>query len=208
MPIDRSGVVPILVFVVIAVVALSVGALITGTLLLASALFLAYFFRDPHREPGDVPPNAVLAAADGRVVSAGPGLGPDDRQWNIVSVFLSPFDVHVNRISADGRVHRVAYVKGRFRPTWLSGSLSANSHNDVWINHGGQDIVLRQIAGVVVRRIECRVSPGQNVASGQRYGIMKFGSRLDVFLPMNSTLAVSSGQRVTAGRTVIAQLVK
>lgn len=175
--------------------------LVVGVAVVATVFFM-YFFRDPDRTVAQVD-NEVLAAADGRVVEAGSADGPDGRRWEVVRVFLSPFDVHVNRVSVSGQVRRVTYVKGQFRPTWFKGALSSNSHNDLWIRSGNHDVVLRQIAGIVVRRIECRLVVGQDVVAGSRYGIMKFGSRLDVFLPEGSTLSVTPGQRVSAGRSVI-----
>lgn len=168
----------------------------------------AFFFRDPERlVPSD--PGAVIAPADGRIVVAGPavdGAAPDG-QWTQVSTFLSPIDVHVNRVPVSGKVVRVQYRPGRFRPAYQAEASSENERNDVWLETAGGDAVLcRQITGVLVRRVVCRVSAGDRVVAGNRLGVMKFGSRIDLFLPPRAALKVAVGDRVRAGETVLATL--
>ena len=168
--------------------------------------FFAYFFRDPER---DVPqePDLVVAPADGRVMIAGPSDGrwtpPGD--WNQITVFLSPLDVHINRTPVSGRVTRVEYRAGSFLPAYKHDA-GANELNEIWIDHGGATVVVRQIVGVLARRIVCRVAEGQDLARGERIGLMKFGSRMDVFLPRHSQIVTQVGDRVIAGETILARL--
>ncbi len=173
--------------------------------LLAAALL--FFFRDPDRRvPAD--PQVVLSPADGRVVVAGepqPGAAPPG-EWRQVSVFLSPLDVHVNRIPVGGRVCRVDYRPGKYLPAYQGEAATENERNELWIDRGGTSVVCRQITGVLVRRVVCRVKPGDTVAAGQRFGVMKFGSRIDLFLPRSAELLVEAGARVKAGETIIARL--
>lgn len=168
--------------------------------------FFAYFFRDPERS---VPQDAglVVSPADGRVMIAGPSDGrwspPGD--WKQITIFLSPMDVHMNRAPVDGRVTRLEYRPGRFLPAYREDA-SENELNEIWIDHHGEPVVVRQIVGVLARRIVCRVAEGQTLERGERIGLMKFGSRMDVFLPPRADLAVSVGQHVVGGETVLARL--
>jgi phosphatidylserine decarboxylase len=167
--------------------------------------FMAFFFRDPEREvPQD--PDIVVSPADGRVMIAGPGdrrwAPPGD--WQQITIFLSPMDVHMNRTPVAGRVTRVDYRPGKFLPAYNEGS-NDNELNEVWIDHSGHTVVFRQVVGMLARRIVCRVQEGEALERGQRVGLMKFGSRMDVFLPMDATLLVSVGDRVVGGETVLAR---
>jgi len=173
-------------------------------------VFFAFFFRDPERiaPGGAATDDLVLSPADGRVKVAGPA-SPDAAppgQWQQVSIFLSPMDVHVNRIPASGRVTRVSYTPGRFLPAYRHEAASANERSEVWIDHHGVPIVARQVVGILARRVVCRVQVGEEVHAGERFGIMKFGSRMDVFLPPAATIKVQVGQMVRGGETVIAVL--
>jgi phosphatidylserine decarboxylase len=114
-------------------------------------------------------------------------------------------DVHINRSPVSGRVERVEYHAGCFLPAYRPESCD-NERTEVWIDHDGQPVVFRQVVGVLARRIVCRVSAGQELEAGERVGLMKFGSRMDVFVPIGSTLAVAAGERVRAGETRIATL--
>jgi len=176
-------------------------------LFVALALFFAFFFRDPHRAIS-ASPNQVLSPADGRVIVSGraaqPGAPPGT--WQQISIFLSPMDVHINRIPASGRVTKVSYTPGRFLPAYRDDAGAHNERSEIWIDHAGQTIVARQIVGILARRVVCRVQSGAEVRAGDRFGIMKFGSRMDVFLPETASLAVAVGDVVRGGETVIAVL--
>jgi phosphatidylserine decarboxylase len=174
------------------------------------AAFFAFFFRDPERSaPIDTHAgHAVLSPADGKVMVAGhaePAASPPGN-WQQISVFLSPMDVHVNRIPVTGRVTRVTYSPGRFLPAYKPESASSNERSEIWIDHGGQTVVARQIVGILARRVVCRAQLGADVHAGDRFGIMKFGSRMDIFVPANATILVKVGQAVRGGETVIAVL--
>jgi phosphatidylserine decarboxylase len=142
----------------------------------------------------------VLVAGDAERESAPPG------EWRQISIFLSPLDVHVNRVPISGRVIRVDYRRGRFLPAYRTGAGAQNECNEIWVDHAGQTIVFRQVVGILARRIVARVAPGAEVRAGQRFGIMKFGSRMDVFLPLTASLRVKKGDRVRGGETVLAVL--
>jgi phosphatidylserine decarboxylase len=172
--------------------------------------FFTFFFRDPDRvSPQD--PRLVLSPADGRVLAAGPAdaeaAPPGGAGWQQVSIFLSPMDVHVNRSPVSGRVVRVDFRRGRYLPAYHRDAASANERSEIWVDHGGLTIVFRQIVGILARRVVCRVAPGEELQAGQRVGIMKFGSRMDVFLPPSAKLRVAAGDKAIGGVTVIAALV-
>ena len=171
--------------------------------------FFAFFFRDPNRRGHvGVSDDAVLSPADGRVLVAGPAMADaaPPGSWQQVSIFLSPMDVHVNRLPVSGRVTRVSFMAGRFLPAYRHDAATANERCEVWIDHGGELVVVRQIVGVLARRVVCRVESGAEVHAGDRFGIMKFGSRMDVFLPTRAMIAVKIGDAVRGGETVIAVL--
>jgi phosphatidylserine decarboxylase len=178
-----------------------------GLVLLVVAGCLLFFFRDPDRLVTEAP-GAVLAPADGRVLVAG---APTVREfspdaWQQISIFLSPLDVHVNRMPVGGRVAKVRYHPGRFLPAYRPDAGDLNEYTEVWIDHGGQPIVVRQIVGVLARRIVCRTTEGADVAAGERFGVMKFGSRMDVFVPASARVTVKVGDHVVAAVTVVAVL--
>ncbi len=179
---------------------------VPGLLLAVACLF---FFRDPDRQIPDLP-DAVLSPADGRVMIVGTPAGTNvpSGTWQQVSIFLSPMNVHVNRIPLAGRVTHVEYHPGSFLPAYKREAGDLNEYTEVWLNHGPQTIVVRQIVGLLARRIVCRTRVGATVKAGERYGVMKFGSRMDLFLPDDATLRVSVGDRVVAGITVLAELAK
>jgi phosphatidylserine decarboxylase len=183
------------------------GAWLGALPFLLLAGFFFFFFRDPDRlSPSD--DEAVLSPADGRVLVAGPAPAESSPPgaWQQVSIFLSPMDVHVNRIPASGRVTRVTFKPGRFLPAYRHDAGTTNERSEIWIDHRGQMIVARQIVGMLARRVVCRVAAGTDVRAGDRFGIMKFGSRMDVFVPLDATLTVAVGDMVRGGETVIAVL--
>lgn len=173
----------------------------------ALALFFAFFFRDPDRwAPLDR--LAVIAPADGRVLVAGApqeGAVPPG-EWRQVSIFLSPIDVHVNRVPISGRVTRVDYRRGRFLPAYRPDAAATNERSEVWVRQDGHTVVFRQVVGILARRVVCRLAVGDDVKAGERFGIMKFGSRMDVFVPSSAVLRVRVGDSVRGGETILATL--
>ena len=123
-----------------------------------------------------------------------------------MSIFLSPIDVHVNRIPVSGRITKVSLKPGRFLPAYRDDAGSENERSEIWIDHDGRTVVARQIVGILARRVVCRATIGSEVRAGDRFGIMKFGSRMDVFVPEAATLTVKMGDVVRGGETVIAVL--
>ena len=174
--------------------------------LLLTALFL-FFFRDPDRlvtATGDV----VLSPADGRVLVAGPAAptAAPPGHWLQISIFLSPTNVHVNRVPVSGRVTKVSFTPGTFLPAYAPDAASSNERSEIWIDHKGRFVVARQIVGLLARRVVCRLKEGADVEAGDRYGVMKFGSRMDIFLPTSAEITVSVGAMVRAAESVIAVL--
>jgi phosphatidylserine decarboxylase len=175
------------------------------------ALLCLYFFRDPER----VPPGragAVIAPADGRVVSLMPAVPPSELglgqvpRWR-VSIFLSVLDVHVNRVPADGIVTRIAYRHGSFVNASLDKASETNERNAIALRlPDGREIAVVQIAGLIARRIVCDLREGDAVHAGQRLGIIRFGSRTDLYLPEAVRPLVAVGQTMIGGETVIAEL--
>lgn len=169
-------------------------------------LFTAYFFRDPDRTaPADV--RLVLSPADGKVVlvqpaPAGHALGAGTTQ---VSIFLSVFDVHINRTPIAGRVTRVQYHPGEFLPAWDEKASLRNEQNVVTVEDGGTSVEFKQIAGLIARRIVFKKREGDSVAAGERVGMIKFGSRVDVFLPAAVKVRVQKGERVQGGLSVLGE---
>jgi phosphatidylserine decarboxylase len=171
--------------------------------------YMALFFRDPDRrcdvEKPD--PDDVLSPADGVVMVAGEpqeGVAPEG-DWQQVSVFLSVVDVHVNRSPYRGEVVESSYRKGSFLAAYRAESAHRNERSELWLRDGERTVVFRQIVGVLARRIVTRTGVGQQLATGERMGLMKFGSRMDVFVPRECTLTVEKGQRVRGGESVIAR---
>lgn len=174
---------------------------------LVLACFFLFFFRDPDR-PITKEANAVLSPADGRVMIAGAPAGEacPPGAWQQISIFLSPMDVHVNRMPVGGRVKKVEYHPGRFLPAYRRDAGDLNEYTEVVVDHNGQAIVVRQIVGVLARRIVCRLKEGDVVSAGDRFGVMKFGSRMDIFVPATASVAVKVNDKVVGGVTVIARL--
>jgi len=167
---------------------------------------IALFFRDPERSspPGR---DLVLSPADGKIMYAGParqGEAPPG-QWQQITIFLSVLDVHINRTPVAGRVTRVDYLRGSFLPAYRRESWQ-NERSEIWLDHDGVPIVARQVVGLLARRVVCRVKVGDTLGAGARIGLMKFGSRMDVFVPETAAVAVAAGGAVRAGVTVIARL--
>lgn len=170
-------------------------------------LFIVQFFRDPARE---IPPqeNVVLSPADGRIVVVGKEVDPYSKQERLkISVFMNVFNVHSNRIPVNGRIESIEYFAGQFFNASLDKASSENERNAIIIKtEEGTSITCVQIAGLIARRILCYAKVGDQVQRGQRYGFIRFGSRVDVYLPLNAIPKVSVGDKVSATQTILAEL--
>jgi len=173
----------------------------------AVTLFILQFFRDPPREiPEDA--QAVLSPADGRVVAVEKARDPYlEREALKISVFMNVFDVHANRAPVDGTVKQRWYHAGSFLNAALDKASLENERNALWLQTaGGQDITCVQIAGLVARRILCYVEEGAELARGQRYGFIRFGSRVDLYLPPDAEPQAALGDKVYATESILARL--
>lgn len=209
-PIAREG----RPFIAIFAVATVILALIADWLLVPGLILTAwcvYFFRDPDRVT-PVRTGLVMSPADGVVVSVGPAPWPKeldmgDGEVQRVCIFMNVFDVHVNRTPVDGRVVKLAYVPGAFVNASLDKASEKNERQLVAMeSRDGRPLAFVQIAGLVARRIICKISEGQTLLAGERMGMIRFGSRVDVYLPPDVAPQVALGQRCVAGETVIADL--
>jgi len=210
MRIDRAGLPFILGAFLAGLSLLLLGSAIWASALIMLTMFFVFFFRDPDREiPAEaINGDLVVSPADGRIMHAGPvedNNGPSG-QWKQISIFLSPLNVHVNRTPIGGRILDVQYRAGRFLPAYRRDAATENERTEIRIDHNGQIVVCRQVVGLLARRVVCRLSKGMEVTTGERLGVMKFGSRMDVFVPVNSHVEVSIGQNVRGGESVIAKL--
>ena len=159
-------------------------------------VFTVAFFRDPERSV-PVAAGAILSAADGKIITAGP---------DKVSIFMNVFDVHVCRAPISGRVLSVRHTRGRFLAAFKDRASDQNERTEIVLESGSMRVQFTLVAGLVARRIVCRVEEGQLLEAGQRVGLIRFGSRVDVGLPPRARVAVSLGERVVAGETVLARL--
>jgi phosphatidylserine decarboxylase len=185
---------------------LAAGAAVLGfwwvaAFLLLVTLFMAYFFRDPKRVPPS-DPDVVVSPADGKVTRIGPA-GADS---TVVSIFLSPLDVHINRSPIPGKIVDVLYSPGKFLMATNEKASLVNEQNALTIQGEKITVVCKQIAGILARRIVCWKSEGDSLGLGERFGMIKFSSRTDVLLPANVRVIVKEGDRVRGGTTVIGRI--
>jgi phosphatidylserine decarboxylase len=197
-------------FLVAAIITAAVASWLVGwwsAPLWLAALFVLQFFRDPARHaPGDA--STVVSPADGRVVAVERTRDPYlDRNAIKVSVFMNVFNVHSNRSPVDGMVQKRWYNSGRFLNAVLDKASEENERNALWLRTaGGSDVICVQVAGLIARRILCYVREGDSLARGQRFGFIRFGSRVDIYVPENAKLVAALGDKVYASSTVIATL--
>ncbi|MCX7173450.1 MAG: phosphatidylserine decarboxylase [Proteobacteria bacterium] len=183
------------------------GGLIWSWPLWLACLFCLQFFRDPPRPiPGDA--NSVLSPADGRIVAIEPVRDTWlDRDALKVSVFMNVFNVHSNRSPVDGEVRQRWYQPGKFVNADLDKASTENERNALWLRTAtGHDVTCVQVAGLIARRILCYVGAGATLQRGQRYGFIRFGSRVDVYLPLDTRIKVTIGDKVRASSTILAEL--
>ena len=187
----------------LAAAALAVGWLIAGAVLVAAAVALAGFFRDPKRVPPD-DEGIVVSPADGKVVDVDDVSVADVRR---LSIFLSPLDVHINRAPMNGRVADIRYQTGHFLAAYKGKASDENERNAIeLVDDAGTTLRIVQIAGFLARRIVCDVARGDSLKRGERFGMIMFGSRVDLFLPRDAAVEVHPGQRVRGGETIVARL--
>lgn len=168
---------------------------------------VTFFFRDPDRTV-PIDPHALISPADGRIVAIAdephPFVGPNAKR---VSIFLSVFDVHINRVPAAGVIDSVIYRPGEFFAAWEDKASHKNEQTEISMRTlSGQPLIVRQIAGFIARRIICRLASGQAVNRGDRFGLIRFGSRTDLIVPAEAVVLVQIGDRVRGGETVLARL--
>jgi phosphatidylserine decarboxylase len=164
----------------------------------ALTLFMAYFFRDPERTPPDGP-GLIVSSADGRVTRI-----EETKDHKLVSVFLSPLDVHINRSPITGTITNIDYVAGKKMPATSDKASLVNERNSLTITGDNIEIICTQIAGIVARRIVCWPSAGDKLQRGERFGLIKFSSRTDIKMPPHVEVSVKVGDRVKGGETIIA----
>lgn len=171
-------------------------------------LFVGQFFRDPHRKvPAE--PLGIICPADGKVIKVDTVEDPYlKRTAQRISIFMNVFNVHANRSPTEGKIKERWYHPGKFFNASFDKASSENERNALWIQTDEKDdVVVVQVAGLLARRILCYVQPGERIGQGERYGFIRFGSRVDVYLPKNSKIQVSLGDKVTSGTDIIAMLI-
>lgn len=207
-PVAREGLPYILAAMFATLIAAVLGWAIVAVLLLAATLLIGQFFRDPERILS-VAEGDIVSPADGRVIAVKSvrAVRFTDKPAVKISIFMSILDVHVNRIPISGTIEGVHYRKGRFMAANLAQASEENEQNWLWIrSDSGADIVITQVAGLIARRIVCWPETGDRVIQGERFGMIRFGSRVDVYVPENSEILVFQGKHVYAGETVICRL--
>jgi phosphatidylserine decarboxylase len=210
---SRIGIAPEGVPIALPVAALGLGLVASrfvavGIPLISIGAALAAFFRDPQRHAA-AHPDAVISGADGRICGIGvasiPGTG-EEALYTRISVFMSPFDVHINRAPVSGQIIALEHAKGEFRAAFRDAASEHNERNLIRIKDDrGRDHALIQVAGYLARRIVCYLCPHQRLLRGQRIGLIMFGSRVDHFLPRHYRVVVQVGDRVRAGETIIGE---
>lgn len=208
LPIAQEGIPFILYTAFLTVIFALLGFTWLTVLMLVVTTFVTMFFRDPERLIPEVPA-VVVAPADGKVILAEQVV---DRRFSAVamikvSIFMNVFNVHVNRSPVQGTVTRVHYVAGKFFAADHQSAHLKNEHCAITVNDAaGRTFVFVQIAGLVARRIVCWLESGDQLARGQRFGLIRFGSRVDLYLPLESKLMVQVGSKVVAGESIVAEL--
>jgi phosphatidylserine decarboxylase len=201
----RDGILWVFIPLVAAVACSLVGLWLLAVPLFLLTAFMAYFFRDPRRTaPEDA--SVVVSPADGRVTRVEKTSPTDAESPTIVSIFLSPFDVHINRSPIAGEVTNVTYTKGRFKMATRDDASLINEQNALTIRGERVTVVCKQIAGILARRIVCWKRAGDHVSAGERIGLIKFSSRTDLVLPPEVEVLLSVGQRVRGGVTIVGRI--
>jgi phosphatidylserine decarboxylase len=194
----------IIPLLIIAVLLFVFGGPWAAALPLLLAVFVAYFFRNPDRTipRGD---KVVVSPADGKIVGISADGHGSDLQVRL-SIFLSIFDVHINRAPIGGKLEKLEYVRGKFKAAFDPAASRVNEQNVLTVRGTGATLVMKQIAGLIARRVVCWKKPGQELQRGEVIGLIRFGSRVELILPGNAEIRVRMGERVKGGSSVIAEL--
>jgi len=195
----------IVVPILLAILSLALGTWYLSSFFLVIALFMAFFFRDPDRVP-PAEPDVVVAPADGKVTTIR-AIAPEEKDSpTLVSIFLSPLDVHINRAPIAGKISGLTYIRGKFLMATNEKASLVNEQNVLTIEGEKVTLVCKQIAGILARRVVCWKRNGDSLALGERFGMIKFSSRTDVVLPANVKIVITEGMRVRGGTTVIGRI--
>lgn len=203
----REGLPYILIPLLLAIIPFALGYWPVALVLVALAAFMAYFFRDPQRT-APVETGVIVSPADGRVTRVRALIPDDSDSANVISIFLSPLDVHINRSPIAGTIENVTYTQGKFLMATKEDSSLVNEQNALTIRGEEVTVICKQIAGVLARRIICWKRAGDQVALGERFGLIKFSSRTDLILPPNVQIEVTVGMRVRGGATIIGRVIE
>ncbi len=204
-PVAAEGWIFIIPLAIVTIILFALGWRTPGFVVLVLTVFVLFFFRDPDRT---IPPGEglVVSPADGKVIVVTDAYEPDYLKEDVkkISIFLSIFNVHVNRMPCDGTVELVKYNPGEFHVASVDKASLENEQTSVVIANKKNKVLVKQIAGLIARRIVCYARPGSEITRGERYGLIRFGSRVDIFLPKDSEVSVAVGDRVKGGRDVLA----
>jgi phosphatidylserine decarboxylase len=200
----REGFPFILTFASITLMTVFLGKPWLTVLALVPTLFMFFFFRDPER---DIFPHREIfySPADGKIILIKEAMETEllNKKALVISIFMSPFDVHINRAPCDGIVKEVRYYRGRFFSAFKDKAQILNEHITMLLENEYGSVVIKQIAGSIARRVVCRAKPGDVLKQGERYGLIKFSSRVDVYLPLNTEIKVKLNDKVKAGVSIL-----
>ena len=205
-PLAKDGFIFILPLLIITVLMFLISFYWATAIFGLGFLFVTWFFRDPERRiPNE--PNVIVSPADGKITEIVTENEPiNGKLCKRVTIFLSVFNVHVNRVPIEGTIEDIRYNPGKFLAAFNPKASMDNEQNLILINNGRTHIFVKQIAGLIARRIVCWPKKGDYYESGQRYGLIRFGSRVDILLPENTTLSVACGDKVSGGKSIIGYL--
>ena len=205
-PLAKDGFIFILPLLIITVLMFLISFYWTTAIFGLGFLFVTWFFRDPERRiPNE--PNVIVSPADGKITEIVTENEPiNGKLCKRVTIFLSVFNVHVNRVPIGGTIEDIRYNPGKFLAAFNPKASMDNEQNLILINNGRTHIFVKQIAGLIARRIVCWPKIGDHYESGQRYGLIRFGSRVDILLPENTKLSVACGDKVSGGKSIIGYL--
>jgi len=205
-PLAKDGFIFILPLLIITVLMFLISFYWTTAIFGLGFLFVSWFFRDPERRiPNE--PNVIVSPADGKITEIITENEPiNGKLCKRVTIFLSVFNVHVNRVPIEGTIEDIRYNPGKFLAAFNPKASMDNEQNLILINNGRTHIFVKQIAGLIARRIVCWPKKGDHYESGQRYGLIRFGSRVDILLPENTKLSITCGDKVSGGKSIIGYL--